>query len=424
MLLRRRHAIPVMSLLAVLAQSPAAAQAGHVEHLKRGDTTVVRTTGNGLWGAPHDAIEVKRVGGESRETTFGDLGIPYALPGGGVLIFDMKALDGPTLRMFDGNGRFVRNVGRRGNGPGEFQATGGDIIAVAPNGSFVLRRADGLVNRYRADGTFINAFRFDMEGGGRLDVSPGPGGSTYIRGGARANTDMAYIGVRQYDTAGTVLELLPPTPYLAKPPQSNFDPLEWWFPLPDGRILATRTDRLGFLLRSGPDHRTLFLGDVVATGPLYLKDERDELQTSADMIHDFEVRTRRTDRRASVVPERKPVFSNAELAVDGRVWFRRRTIGVKVETRRSSSIRMPDGSFKWATSSYSETTVRYSAFRLDGTYLGDVQFPDGTSWVSFVGDFAWAVVTGSDGTPYLVKYRLLPRPALARRLPRSRYRAR
>ncbi len=191
------NAVRMMLLIAPLWPAPATAQTGRVERLKHGDTTIVRTTGNGLWGAPHDAVEIKRIGGETKATTFGSAFMTTALPNGGVLVFDAKALDGPALRMFDRDGKFVRNVGRSGNGPGEFQADGPAQIVVAPNGSFVIRRSDGLINRYRADGTFINAFRFDMEGGGRLDVSAGPAGSIYIRGGARRNTDMAYIGVRR-----------------------------------------------------------------------------------------------------------------------------------------------------------------------------------------------------------------------------------
>lgn len=404
----RQIAVNRLVLIASVALLPAAAhaQAPHVEHLKHGDTSIVRTTGNGVWGAPHAAIEVKRIGGESKETTFDEIGPMVALPNGGVILLDQKALDGPTIRMFDRDGKFVRNVGHIGDGPGEFKANGQDGFAVAPNGTILLRRSDGLINRYRADGTFINTFRYNTAGGGRLDFYPGPGNSVYARGGARPNTDMAEIVVRRYDTTGKVLDSLNFRRYLAKPPASNYDPLEWWFPLPDGRILATRTDRLGFLLRAGPDHRVLLLADVPGRAPLYLPDERAELQASADISYDQDIKRGMSNGPRPIVPERKPVSRSTELSVDGTVWVRLRTTGVKGEAHPAGTFRLPDGTMKRIMKSYSEPVIAYSAFRLDGTHLGDVQFPDGTEWITFVGNYAWGMVVGADDQPMLAKFKL------------------
>ncbi len=184
-----------------------------------------------------------------------------------------------------------------------------------------------------------------------------------------------------------------PIPYLTTPPRwSNFDALEWWFPLPDGRVLATRSDRLGFLLRWGPDHRTLFLADVAAQGPLRLPDERQALQAAADFARE-QAALRGDDKRPHVVvPERKLVLvrSDAMLSVDGVIWMWRSGVSVKGEPHGASATRMPNGTIKYAPStSYSEPLI-YSGFRLDGTYLGDVRFPKGVSGVSFVAGNAWA----------------------------------
>src|SRR5688500_12623946 len=64
-----------------------AAQNARFERFYRRDTAVVRTTGRGVWGPPRDAVEVLRVGGSSREATFGQIARVIATRDGGVLVF-------------------------------------------------------------------------------------------------------------------------------------------------------------------------------------------------------------------------------------------------------------------------------------------------------------------------------------------------
>src|SRR5687767_14382022 len=97
------------------------AQRGKVERSQVGDTTVVRTTGNGVWGPARAPTEIKRIAGESEETTFGDVLSLVATAEGGVIAFDRKAIRGPVIRRFDAEGKFVGNLSRQGGGPGEFR---------------------------------------------------------------------------------------------------------------------------------------------------------------------------------------------------------------------------------------------------------------------------------------------------------------
>ena len=103
----RRTLLLAALLLAPVVASSAHAQTG-VTRTKRGDTTVVSTQGNGKWGAPHDAIEVLRVPGDTKETTFGAAYVLAATGEGGVVLADTKGSEGLIVRQFDANGKFVR----------------------------------------------------------------------------------------------------------------------------------------------------------------------------------------------------------------------------------------------------------------------------------------------------------------------------
>src|SRR5207244_1093480 len=138
---------------------------------KRGDTSVVLTQGNGKWGPPHDAIEVLRVPGDTKETTFGAAYVLQATADGGVIVVDMKGEEGLIVRQFDANGKFVRNLGRRGPGPGEYLRNN-LTIATHPNGSVYLRDDDRAVNVYGADGKLGNTFVLGFTNGSTLEIQP------------------------------------------------------------------------------------------------------------------------------------------------------------------------------------------------------------------------------------------------------------
>src|SRR6476620_1198665 len=147
----------IRSTILIAAAVAQVAQAQGVQRTKHGDTTVVVSQGNGKWGAPHDAIEVLRVPGDTKETTFGAVYVLEATPDGGVVLADAKSLDGLIVRQFDANGKFVRDLGRSGPGPGEYMR---DNLSIAgnPKGRIYIRDSEKSVSIFGSDGKLINSF--------------------------------------------------------------------------------------------------------------------------------------------------------------------------------------------------------------------------------------------------------------------------
>ena len=84
-----------------------------------GDTIRIRITGEVPPEQVRQLVAEVEIGAEdgAAEETFGWVATVLATPDRGFLVFDAQA---PALRRFDSTGAFVRDVGHKGRGPGEF----------------------------------------------------------------------------------------------------------------------------------------------------------------------------------------------------------------------------------------------------------------------------------------------------------------
>jgi hypothetical protein len=379
-------------------------QAQNVSRTKRGDTAVVVTTGNGKWGAPHDAIEVLRVPGDTKETTFGAAFIIEATPDGGVVVVDTKGEEGIIVRQFDANGKFLRNLGRQGPGPGEYLRNN-LTVAPGPKGTVYIRDSEKSVSIFGPDGKLVNSFALFHNNGSTNEIVAMPDGSAYLRAPFERTASALAATMQRpmlhYDRSGKLLDSISVTTrWLPEGAPGN----QWWRIRPDGRLLFTRTDKVGFMIvdRNGKNPR---IGEIAAAPVPYLSDERQELQAARDLFRDKcdGGRGGRTPERV-IVPETKLPARGATLDVDGRIWIAKSTTAQKIPPKVISSCSSRDrGSFK-QEATYEEPPV-FAGFLPDGTYLGEVRFPL-RARVTFVGNTAWALVPDADDVQTLVKYRL------------------
>ncbi len=406
----------LLSLLIAACAGDGGAAVGSpgVTRSQHGDTLVVLTRGDGTWGPLRDAVEVLRSGETSKETTFGRPRTLATTPNGGVLVYDSKAAEGMIIRQFGADGKFVRNIGRSGSGPGEYSVAelGG---AVQPNGTILVMEPRGMVSRFSPEGRFINGFRPGTRTG--MEIVAASDSSIYIRNvasyrmGKSGPVQVSAMSMARYDTTGRVLDSLfldrdwlhvegPPSPFWPLTPRQQ------WYVAPDERVVIIRTDRVGFLVLDPRGGAPPLIGELVRAPIVYTREERKELeqlQAWAEAHNGLIENGRRFtgDEKAVPIPRNKQPSKRFLPDADGRIWVELSTPSIRMEPHGVYSAN--GQSF---TGRYSETENIYAAFRLDGTFLGEVRFPKGVRSVMFCGDFAWSFVNDEDGRPALVKYRI------------------
>lgn len=378
------------------------------------DTVRIMTTGDGQWGAPYRVEEVLRVRMDAPVSAFGTVRDVFARADGGVVVFDEAGPQGPVIYSFDSLGVFEHRFGRSGGGPGEFSANF-VRIAVQREGAILVHEAPRMIHRFSASGTLLGNFRIESRGS-RAAIYLGEHGSFFtsarlvqpsvktrsISSFGRASVaegDLRLQKLFHYDSAGVLLDSIVFNRYWLKSDEPFFSkaPSQWWFPLPDGTLVISRTDKLGVLIEDIVRSRTPIVTEVPVVPVPFLDAEREENE-----------RGRPGDRSHYVAPTTTGDDSDYKLPaglsdpdIDGRIWLRK---NVKSERVEPFCISVEEGVCR-VTRTYQDPNV-YLAFQPDGTFLGEVRFPLGVNMVRFHGDFAWAVRKDENDEQIVVKYRI------------------
>ena len=365
----------------------------------------MRSTGDGEWGPIRDAVAQIRGTRDGATTAFGEINSAIVLPNGGALVFDAKAPNGPTLEMFDSNGRFVMEVGRQGAGPGEFRADRLLSLAAGPDGSvFVLDPANHRIDRFAADGHVKSAIPVDAvaASGGPDFLRTGSDGSVYVWSYVlreRGLKDAEMTGYFHYDSAGKVLDTIPPQHlWFPPPPRPKYAAADQWSALNDGRVILSRTDLVGFLVKSAHGDGHPMLAELAVPAPVIGPEERKEIQLMVDFWDGQLLSHDKVAVQHEQVPEHKPAIRELMLDSDGRVWVQRNVESVKVPPH-------PAPGASHLAQTFDQPSV-WTAFRIDGSHLGEVRFPIGVRVIGFAGDVAWAVMRDGNDQQSLVKYRI------------------
>jgi hypothetical protein len=268
------------------------------------------------------------------------------------------------------------------------------------------------VNIYSSSGEFIRSVVYPLIGTGAdpFVAASGAGsgsGAFWLRQRSRT-AEGAPWRARLFDTTGRIrdsvaldLEWTDSLNASERAPTAS-PPAAATQVLADGSILVTRRDRVGFLLlpavggaRGANEATRVIIADLSATAPEYLPAERADAQR----IQDWRERDPAPGRQRQhvVVEPLKSVSSGVAWDNHDRIWVRRTAVGEQIAPRTVFWGAGGDVKTSWAD------PPRYSAFKRDGTYLGEMQFPV-RSIVTFAQRHAWAVVPGDDDVPTLVKY--------------------
>lgn len=382
-----------------------------------GDTLVVRTIGSGNAGV-RDLVEEVRIGEMegAEEYMFGAISEMLALPDGSVLVFDRLA---PALRHYGGDGRLIRTIGRKGAGPGEYEASGG--LALLPDGQVAMwDPRNGRIQLYSQDGTAGEMIRLPGGFFSNRSVWSDASGRIYYRAVLRDDDQASRprmgirTGVGRFAIGDTAHDTLPP-------PVEAPDNLILSARSPDGGSFSTR-----FVPFSAAPAWTVYDGGFAFTTDsryrivvqrdgrlMAIERETDAVPVQgAERANHEEVTT--FDMRAvnpgwswngPGIPDTKPFVRSLHPTPDGKLWVQTSAPGVidstLIEENRAEDKRPP---LIWTE------RVTADVFGADGRFLGRVVFPERVRWwtLSAHGDHVWAVQTDEVGVEQLVRWRITP----------------
>lgn len=365
----------------------------------------------------HELIEEMRIGslGGTTEYSFSDINSIAVAQSGAIYVDDSHP---PSIRRFDPDGRFVRWIGREGEGPGEFLSIAG--ISVLPDGRLAAWDRRGRITVYGTDGEYDEIVRVELEN---------PWGYPFV--------DRAFLT----DSSGRYYVRI----FASSP--SGSDPLEvagirygYARLSPDGSILDTVTaprderrevaESIVIHTRAGDRHpfprETLEavspFGYLVAghngTYTFSILDPSGTIEVEREGFERVELKTEEraewrarvafAERRSGVsfrdVPARKPAYRDLWVDADGRIWVHRYAEAVKrSEPIPELWLEDPEGNVPRIT--WAEPTS-YDVFGPDGQLLHCVRIPDDAEVAASRGSLAWGILRGALDEEYVVRWRM------------------
>lgn len=382
-----------------------------------GDTIRVRITGEIPASLVRSLVPELVVGAEdgSEEESFGSVSAVFGSDAKGLYVYDDQAT---ALRLFDSTGAFVRNVGGKGGGPGEFEQVNG--ITSLPDGSIALWDGTGArINRYAPDGEFITSWRMPF-GGWFTNQSMWSDAASrlYTWFPIERNPDgTSRSGLLAMDTTGAILDTLEylqwraPAPNLvARSPDGGmmtstsapFQPGNW-----------TRLSRDGGLVSGPGDPYVLYLLPRDGGKPVRIEREHTPVPVSA---------TERDERRRQItenmvrvnpawtwtgpdIPSTKPAYRGLQVGRDGRIWVALSTLAEPIP---QAELPVPRAGQPPRTQLTTREPSVYDVFSPAGRLLGRVALPSRTRIMTMGGAHVWGVRRDSLDVEYAVRFRIEP----------------
>jgi len=391
-------------------------------------TTVINESGS-VWGGSARLVEEISIGTEVGESAYllGNV-VALAAHDDRIFLLDTQL---PAVRVYDFDGEWLYDIGRGGQGPGEFGEglIGGPVgLATDPDGRVYVHNRD-TVEVFARDGEYLDTWNQGSSSGASdfKIVAPAPGEvilGDYLSGDRSVLPWNRPVGLR-FISEGTVVEELQPVPDLGyTTPRieqhvvgggvmgmaAPFVPALVWTVSRAGDVFVGRADRYE-VQRHGRDGGELVISRRVDPVPVaaaehawYERRLRLQIarQETAEMTgYDVD----------AGLPDTKPMFEEFLPSRDGGVWVVRAGPGENLPgCAEGTDLRAISESPCW------RDTYMLEAFGSDGTYLGEVEIPPvfyNKRYQKFSpapvirGDAVLAVVEDDVGTIMVKRFRLV-----------------
>ena len=342
---------------------------------------------------------------------------------GSLFVFDRQV---PIVRQYDAAGRFIRTIGRKGAGPGEYRSTSG--IATMPDGRLLLwDTGNWRINVYGPGGEALTQW---------LTPSGSSGSSTAMYSRALLVDTSGLVITRRisftprdfrnrpivwlrYRADGALVDTLRApaapreVPTLTASTSNSMTSAE--LPFAPKRLVAMSP--FGYFVAGYPDRYAFEIhvpGKPVVSVRRGVKAEPVSRTERAEARRKVEESMRTTDPSWSWngpdVPEVKPLYSDIQVGLDGRIWIAIvPEVSPRVGNTSGSSGAGNPGNRRPPPAQANGEPPRpalYDVFEPDGSYLGQVQVPAGVSSVLRRGNHVWGVAFDADDVPRIKRYRI------------------
>ena len=364
----------------------------------------------GEWGAVALTEELRVGGLEGDEAyTFGYVTDIAPAPDGSFYVADSQV---PVIRLYAADGTYVRDIGRSGEGPGEYRNV--DALDVDPDGRLLVwDLGNKRVSVFDSTGELVTSTQVaDGAGSGPWFMSTGDGdvllrvypeeGIVESREGFRV--DLARVAL---DGAVERLDSIPLErsvgPYYVLAGRGGyyrpFNTMTLSATGPDGSLYVARND--AYVI-----HRILPSGDTLrierpGEQPIPVTDR--ELAIWEAYSEQFAQRPNADRDDLFPIPTVKPFMRELAVDDDGRLWVSRYTEPVFFEYPADElAERKREGrpALEW------RDALTWDVFEDDGTFLGSVTLPNSTTFMTARGDDVWGVNAGEFREDYVVKWRI------------------
>lgn len=357
--------------------------------------------------------EELRIGGATPELRFTDVDNIVVGRDGAIFVSDSG---GRRLRLYDAGGKFVRQVGSRGEGQGQFRTVIG--MVVTPRGELAVY--DVFTKRitfFDAAGIFVRSMPSQVGGNWTgNDFHVDRDGNLYVFGIRYSGEGRTPTAAERAKSQRFYLKLSPMGMILdtVDIPNSTAPAARGGFVImtPEAYLVPFSNSQVYDLAPSG--HLVLgYTGDYVfdigqdsgrsipvtrAFTPLALgAEERAEWEGRAEFYS-----KRGGSRSASygtIIPDRKPAFRDIEVGADGRIWVHRYSEATKRPLSRPPSDTLPPP-LTW------REVPTFDVFEADGTFFGTVILPENTRVFARSGSQLWSVQVNADKESFVVRYRM------------------
>ena len=410
------HRLPSLVLLGVVALCTACAPQDRPDSSgpfreQRGDTTVVRSQGAGLWEDGARLVRAAGIGAASGSdtVTFGEITAIALGPDGGIYATDGQRL---AVRVFGAELQPLAIWGRSGSGPGELQGPDGGL-AVLPDGRVAVRDpGNARLQLFNGEGAPAGEFRV-IPGDLRTRDPFGRQGDTLLSRvvvDATGPIDTWSYGLARISPEGTVLDTLA-LPAPALPPQrlvarrgNNTAEL----PLPfAARSLWAWHPNGGFATARGDRYAITWPGEGG-----YVRAERDVEPTPVTGAEAAQERAYVTQGlrwldpswrwEGPDIPGSKPFITRLFTGEDGSVW------ALREGEAREGDDPDHDPDDPSSVERHLRSRLTFDVFDATGVFLGSLDVPEGLQFQPqpvFDASGLIGLELDESGVPRLVRYR-------------------